>query len=225
MTFAITGFCERTGMVGTAVSTSSICVGSRCPHVRAGVGAVSSQNVTLPSLGITALDSMHNGKSAGEALEETKAKASFLDYRQLLLIDNKGNTAHFAGRNILGTNAFVESRHCVAAGNLLSTEAVPTAIADAFVNNADRHLAERLMLSLEAGRDSGGEMGPTHSAALLIAHEQPWPLVDLRVDWHDSDPITALRSLWMAYEPEMNDYLARALYPDSAPSYGVPGDA
>jgi hypothetical protein len=26
------------------------------------------------------------------------------------------------------------------------------------------------------------------------------------------------------YKPQMNDYVTRALNPDSAPSYGVPGD-
>jgi len=45
----------------------------------------------------------------------------------------------------------------------------------------------------------------------------------LRVDWSD-DPIIALRELWVRYEPQMNDYLNRALNPEVAPSYGVPGD-
>ncbi|MGY9013257.1 MAG: DUF1028 domain-containing protein, partial [Rhodobacterales bacterium] len=37
-------------MFGVAITTSSICVGSRCPHVRAGVGAVATQNITDPHL-------------------------------------------------------------------------------------------------------------------------------------------------------------------------------
>ena len=48
-------------------------------------------------------------------------------------------------------------------------------------------------------------------------------MVDLRVDWDDT-PITALRSLWQVYEPQMDDYVTRALDPGSAPAYGVPGD-
>lgn len=50
MTFSITGHCARTGMAGVAITTSSICVGSRCPHARAGVGAVATQNITDPTL-------------------------------------------------------------------------------------------------------------------------------------------------------------------------------
>ncbi len=73
-------------------------------------------------------------------------------------------------------------------------------------------------------KDAGGEVGPTHSAALLVVSDLVWPLVDLRVDWHESDPIAAVRELWTAYEPQMQDYVTRALDPTSAPSYGVPGD-
>ncbi len=50
MTFSIIGRCQETGQVGIAISSSSIAVGARCPWVRAGVGAVSTQNITLPAL-------------------------------------------------------------------------------------------------------------------------------------------------------------------------------
>ena len=74
-----------------------------------------------------------------------------------------------------------------------------------------------------ASPEAGGEEGPTHSAALLVAGENAWPLVDLRVDWSE-DPVGDLRDLWVRYEPQMNDYLDRALNPAVAPAYGVPGD-
>ena len=37
-------------------------------------------------------------------------------------------------------------------------------------------------------------------------------------------PIATLRRLWTGYEPQMQDYVTRALNPGDAPSYGVPGD-
>ena len=52
----------------------------------------------------------------------------------------------------------------------------------------------------------------------------PFPLVDLRVDWDDEDPVRKLRRLWTDYEPQMLDYLNRAINPSVAPSYGVAGD-
>ncbi|MBF3045603.1 DUF1028 domain-containing protein, partial [Pseudomonas aeruginosa] len=46
----------------------------------------------------------------------------------------------------------------------------------------------------------------------------------LRVDWAEHDPIGQLERLWLAYKPQMQDYVTRALDPTRAPSYGVPGD-
>jgi len=224
MTFAIAGRCARTGMVGVAVTTSSICVGSRCPWVRAGVGAVSTQNVTLPSLGPSVLDALEAGASAMDALTGVMADEPDAAYRQLVVVDSAGAVAHFTGEKTLGTNQVATGQSCVAGGNLLSHEGIPQAMVDAFCKNADKHLAERLIMALEGGASAGGEEGPTRSAALLVADQQQWPLVDLRVDWDDDDPVVSLRTLWHAYEPEMNAYLTRALEPSSAPSYGVPGD-
>ena len=56
-----------------------------------------------------------------------------------------------------------------------------------------------------------------HSAALKIADTQIWPIVDLRVDWADNDPIGELDALWQAYRPQMQDYVTRALNPTAAP--------
>ena len=63
-----------------------------------------------------------------------------------------------------------------------------------------------------------------HSAGLLVMHEQPWALVDLRDDWADENPIGGLRKLWEDYRSQMHDYVTRALDPAAAPRYGVPGD-
>jgi uncharacterized Ntn-hydrolase superfamily protein len=224
MTFSLIGRCQRTGMVGVAITTSSICVASRCPWVRAGVGAVSTQNVTDPSIGPRAFDLMAAGASAADALRQVMAANKFPEYRQVTIIDRHGHTAHHSGAKVLGTHAFVEGRDCVAAGNLLRNRDVPAAMAHEFAEDPKLHLAERLLRGLEAGLVAGGEMGPVKSAGLLVAHEQIWPLVDLRVDWSDEGPIPALRNLWRLYEPQMQDYVTRALDPRLAPAYGVPGD-
>ncbi|MGI9406818.1 MAG: DUF1028 domain-containing protein [Hyphomicrobiaceae bacterium] len=224
MTFSIVGRCAKTGMFGVAITTSSISVGARCPHARAGVGAVATQNITNPDLGPQILDHLAAGKDAQAALDAALAGEAHPAYRQLTVVDTAGRTATFTGDNILGTNAIVEGDNCVAAGNLLKTEQVPAAMAGAFAANADRHLAERLLLALEAGIAAGGEEGPTHSAALLVADAHPFPLVDLRLDWSEEDAVPNLRKLWEAYEPQMQAYLDRAVNPSAAPSYGVPGD-
>lgn len=224
MTFSITGRCENTGMSGVAITTSSICVGSRCPHARAGVGAVASQNVTDPRLATLVLDQMQAGNDASTAIASVANNREHIEYRQITAVDTAGRTAHFSGDQILGTHSVATGSGCIAAGNMLANEQVTQAMVDSFASHSGQHLAERLMVSLEAGTAAGGEEGPTHSAALIVADKMPFMLVDLRVDWHDTDPVKTLRKLWHDYEPQMLDYLNRAINPAVAPSYGVAGD-
>jgi uncharacterized Ntn-hydrolase superfamily protein len=57
-----------------------------------------------------------------------------------------------------------------------------------------------------------------------VVRNQSWPIVDLRVDWSDSDPVAALAGIWDIYWPQIDDYVRRALDPAAAPRFGVPGD-
>ncbi|SAK67360.1 hypothetical protein AWB75_03212 [Caballeronia catudaia] len=227
MTFSIVGRCERTGQLGIAISSSSIAVGARCPWVRAGIGAVATQNVTLPALGPQILDHLEHAKLDPSAALDRALGASewseWREYRQVTVIDAQGRTAFFSGRQALGTYHAVAGKQCVAAGNMLAGIHVIDAMIPAF-ENASGHLADRLLAAMQAAMAAGGEAGPVHSAALKIADEMSWPLVDLRVDWADDDPIGKLETLWQAYKPQMQDYVTRALNPTAAPSYGVPGD-
>ena len=101
MTFSISGFCKKTGMVGVAITTSSIAVASRCPWVRSGVGAATTQNITDPSLGNLMLDYLEQGLDTQQSINEVTKDRKFIEYRQLALIDNKGNSASFTGSKTL----------------------------------------------------------------------------------------------------------------------------
>ena len=58
MTFSLVARCAKTGQFGVVISSSSPAVAARCSHVRAGVGAVASQNITDPALGPLLLDTL-----------------------------------------------------------------------------------------------------------------------------------------------------------------------
>ena len=223
MTISIAARCERTGAFGVAISSSSPAVGSRCPNVRAGVGAVSSQNVTDPSLGPALLDVLQSGLGAHDALDQVSKAATHPEFRQLTVVDNSGDSAVYSGAKSLGINAEVTAKNVAAAGNMLANSGVIQAMVDAFDATSDNELADRLIQALEAGVKAGGEAGPVHSAAVLVATEVSWPTTNLRVDW-DENPISKLRDLYQVWAPQSQDYLTRALNPNSAPSYGVPGD-
>lgn len=224
MTFSIVGRCAETGQLGIAISSSSIAVGARCPWVRGGIGAVSTQNITLPALGPEILDLLEQGASAREALDKALTTHGFNQYRQVTVIDHHGATAFFTGSEALGLHNAVAGEQCVAAGNLLSSPAVIEAMVQAFEGSSGEALADRLLVAMNAAMAAGGEAGPVHSAALSVVSDLLWPIVDLRVDWAEEDPIGQLGNLWTAYRPQMQDYITRALDPTKAPSYGVPGD-
>jgi len=223
MTFSIAARCAETGMLGVAVASSSPAVAARCAYVRAGVGAVLSQNITDPRLGLRLLDLMEAGDGAKEAISVVSRTSDNIDYRQLIAVDRTGQSAIFSGTEALGICGEAHGENVASGGNLLADGQIPEIMVDAFVSSQG-HLAERLVLAMQAALDAGGEAGPIHSAGLKIADDVPWPVVDLRVDWTDSCPIMELRALWKIYQPQLDDYVTRALNPGGAPSYGVPGD-
>ena len=226
MTFSIAGRCAGTGAFGVAIASSSPAVGARCPNVRAGVGAACSQNVTDPRLGPALLDALAAGADAQQAITVVLAGAGFAEHRQLVVVDTAGRTAQWTGERALGIVGVRQTPDAVAAGNLLAGPAVVEAMATAFTGTAGRPLGDRLLAALRAAATAGGEAGPVHSAALLVTADRAevtWPATDLRVDW-DDDPIGRLSALWTLWAPQAQTYLVRALDPEAAPSYGVPGD-
>jgi uncharacterized Ntn-hydrolase superfamily protein len=222
MTFSLVARCARTGQFGMVISSSSPAVAARCSHVRAGVGAVASQNVTDPALGPLVLDRLQGGMVAAEALAAVTEGRVHIGYRQLLVIDRQGGTAIHSGSEVLGLWGEARGKDCAAGGNLLADPGIPAAMVAGF-EAATGHLGERLMQALEAGLAAGGEAGPVHSAGLKVADRLDWPLVDLRIDWAE-DPVGMLRAAWEVYAPQMAAYVQRAEDPTKAPSYGVPGD-
>jgi len=210
-------------MFGVAISSSSPAVAARCSFAQAGVGAVASQNVTDPRLGPLALSLMAGGLSAAEAVAGVVAQGTHLDYRQVLAIDGRGQTAIHSGAKSLGIWADAKGRDVLSAGNLLADAGVPQAMVQAF-EVAGGHLGDRLIAALRAGLTAGGEAGPVHSAGIKIVDQVSWPVADLRCDWTDACPIAAVAAAWAIYKPQLDAYVQRALDPRAAPSYGVPGD-
>jgi uncharacterized Ntn-hydrolase superfamily protein len=223
MTFSIAARCADTGMFGIAVSSSSPAVAARCAHARAGIGAFGTQNITDPRLGPRGLDLMAGGATAEQAIALLIRTSPYIEFRQLIAVDAQGGTAFHSGDRTLGTHGTAQAHGVVAAGNLLRNAEIPAIMVAAF-QRAPGHLGDRLLAAMAASIAAGGEEGPVHSAGMLIVRDVPWPIADLRVDWSDGDPIAELKRLWGIYQPQMEDYVTRALNPTAAPSFGVPGD-
>ena len=216
MTFSLVGMCRRTGMLGAAVTTSSIAVGNRCPFARAGVGAVLTQHRTDPCLGPRGLDLLASGLDATATIRALTDGTPEIGWRQLAVVDANGGTAFFNGADISSVHAAAQADACCAVGNIIRDEAVPRAMVDAFAAAPEAALGERLLRGLEAGLAAGGEWKQIKSAALLVVHEHPFPYVDLRVDL-DPRPLERLRFLWELYAPHADLFARRATEPGNVP--------
>lgn len=223
MTFSIVARCKTTGQLGAAVSSSSPAVASRCIRAKAGVGVAASQNITDPHLANILLDLIKYDVSPNDAIQELVSNTDFIEYRQLLVLNIQGQVAAYSGEKTLGIYHAHTGQEVACAGNLLANPNVPQTMCEAF-ERSQGCLAERLLLAMRAGLTAGGEAGSVHSAGILVVDKVQWPIVDLRVDWSESDPIGELYNIWKIYQPQVEDYVLRALNPSSSPSYGVPGD-
>lgn len=223
MTFSIVARCVETGMFGVAVSSSSPAVAARCAFAQAGVGAVASQNVTDPMLGHRALALMAAGNSASQTVENLIQTSQHMAYRQVLVVDQAGQSAIHSGANALGIWAQAQGPNVACGGNLLANAGVPQAMVDAF-HASSGDLGDRLIGVMQAALAAGGEAGAVHSAGLKLVREVAWPVADLRVDWTEHCPISELSQLWDIYKPQLEAYVTRAINPSQAPTYGVPGN-
>ncbi|MEU3839444.1 DUF1028 domain-containing protein [Streptomyces sp. NPDC028635] len=210
---------------GVVASSSSPAVAARVAHLRPGVGAAASQNVTDPTLGTRLLDALARHGDAERALADVTGApdtAKTIEYRQLTVLGRTGPGFAHSGARTLGTHAAVTADGAVAAGNMLSGTHIPGVLLDAYAS-ATGELEERLLTALRAAVAAGGEEGPVHSAGLAVVADVDWRVSDLRVDWAD-DPVERLAALVEVWLPQRDDYVRRGLDPASAPSYGVPGD-
>jgi len=210
-----------TGQFGAVTATSNISVGARVIHCAAGTGGVLTQHRTDPRLGQRGLALLASGCSAQETVDALVASTPHAHWRQLGVVDHMGRSAAFSGARTRPEMSEAAGENACAIGNILANARVPAAMLWRFQNLPTAPLAERLMCALEEGLAAGGELTPVRSAHLLVMGSETFPLVDLRVDWHDQ-PVAELRALWNRYAPEMGAFLLRALDPDDPRTTATP---
>src|SRR5215470_5427468 len=166
-TFSLIGRCERTGMLGVAIATSEMAVGSRCIHVAPGVGAVITQASTNPRLGHLGLNLLRAGASAPRVLQEIAADDRFVERRQLGCLDVTGLAAARTGSANTPWAGHRVERNVVVAANAVAGEKVADAMLATFQRGAELALWERLLRALEAGKAAGGQPNGEVSSGLF----------------------------------------------------------
>jgi uncharacterized Ntn-hydrolase superfamily protein len=215
-TFSIVARDSVTGELGVAVQSHWFSVGTTVSWAEAGVGAVATQSFVNKSFGIRGLNLLRNGLTAQQALDSLLATDEEREVRQVAIVDTHGNVATHTGKNCIDYAGHIQGYNFSVQSNMMLTNKVPQAMADAFEKSKGKSLAGRMLLALEAAQKAGGDIRGQQSAALLIvpgkSEGKPWDerIVDLRVD--DSPaPVKELLRLYMvhtAYQHMNNGDLA-----------------
>lgn len=199
-------------MLGIGTATRAPAVGVRVPHIRPQLGAAAIMAIADERLGPLALRLLEVGYKAPGVIEQMVVADPYAEYRQLAVVDDDG----FAAARTGSENSDWCGHRCgdgyVVLGNALTGEAVINAMEQSFHATAGDDLEERLMRSIEAGRDAGGQHGGQRSAALLVFDRKTFSRVDLRVDIHD-EPIAELRRVFEVYRPIIPYYDLRQVDP------------
>ncbi|OPY33170.1 MAG: hypothetical protein A4E32_00844 [Methanomassiliicoccales archaeon PtaU1.Bin124] len=198
-TYSIVARDERTGDLGVAVQSHWFSVGTTVAWARAGVGAVATQAMANPAIGPDALALMQQGASSQDALGSVLEKDPGRELRQVGVIDTRGlSSAHTGARCIEAAGHRTGKGYSVQA-NMMTSDKVWPAMAEEF-ESSHGQLAERMLATLEAAEEAGGDIRGRQSACLLVVRGHPtgmeWKdrLVDLRVD-DSSNPVKELRRL------------------------------
>lgn len=202
-TYSIVAFDPRTGELGVAVESKYFGVGSVVPWAKAGVGAVATQAWAKVGYGPEGLRLMESGKAARDALELMLAADAMRAKRQIGIIDAQGRVASFTGAECTAWAGHREGQNFAVQGNLLVSETVITAMAEAFESasaRADTELADWLFAALAAAQAAGGDRRGQQSAAILVVRAHGGPggdndrYIDLRVEDH-AEPVKELGRL------------------------------
>lgn len=210
MTWSIVAHDPATGAFGIAVATRAFAVGARCPWLRAGVGAVSTQSMSNHYLGPAILDRLAHGVAPAAAIEAALAGDAGRGLRQVHCVDRHGRVAAWTGDNCVEWCGQRAGEHVSVAGNMLAGEAVVQASFEAYGQAATTPFPERLLGALVAGQAAGGDKRGKQSAALMVMTNDIIADVNLRVDDH-VEPIPEIARLLAIWRRDVEPW--RHWYP------------
>jgi uncharacterized Ntn-hydrolase superfamily protein len=198
-TFSIVAADVTRGEFGIAVASKFLACGAVVPWASAGAGAVATQSYSNTAFGPDGIRMMREGLSAEQALEKLIAEDTGRDLRQVGMVDAQGRAAAHTGAGCHAWAGHRVGRGFACQGNILAGPDVVAAMASAF-EAANGALSDRLLKSLIAGDNAGGDRRGRQAAALYVVRDKGGyggmndVLVDLRVDDHP-DPMKELARL------------------------------
>lgn len=199
MTYSIVARDPETGEMGVATQSQAFAVGNSVPFALPGHGVIATQSMAEPMYGSVGLDLLQGGFTAQEVLTALSSVDPQPERRQLAILGVNGDLAAYTGAQCVDAAGHLVGDTCVALANMATSEKVWEAMVERFESSGGP-LAQRLLTSLQAGEEAGGDFRGRRSAAIMVIRAtttgRPWhdTVVDLRVD-DAADPIAGLTEL------------------------------
>lgn len=200
-TFSIVACDLDTRQWGVGVQSKFLAAGSIVPWLQPEVGAIATQAFVNARYGSEGLALLQQGLSAQAVVDRVTSADEGREQRQLGVVDAKGRSATFTGRECHDWAGGRTGDGYAAQGNILVSAQTVDAMADAFESSAGRRLAERILDALAAAQAAGGDRRGQQAAGLAVVQREGGYaglsdlVVDLRVDDHER-PIEELRRLY-----------------------------
>jgi len=208
MTFSIVASNPNTKELCVATSTGLVAVGNLVPSILPNVGAICVQAMVKPSYRETILDLMKKGSSNKSAINNVLKNDKKKEHRQIIVVNAKGQTYVFSGQRMINICDSCMEDNFAIAGNMLASTSVISSMKTAFLNNANVFFPKRLLLTLIAGENAGGDKRGCMSAA--IEHFKPnRRIMTLRIDYSNNPLKDLSMALEKRYSKECKDAFDR----------------
>jgi uncharacterized Ntn-hydrolase superfamily protein len=199
VTYSIVARDPETGEMGVATQSQAFAVGNSVPFALPGHGVIATQSMAEPMYGSVGLDLLQGGFTAQEVLTALSSVDPQPQRRQVAVLGVNGDLAAYTGKQCVDAAGHLIGDTSVALANMAASPAVWEAMVERFESSGGP-LAQRLLNSLQAAEEAGGDFRGRRSAAIMVIRAtttgRPWhdAVVDLRVD-DSPDPLTALADL------------------------------
>ena len=203
-TFSIVARDPEHEAVGIAVQSKFVSVGSVVPFASADAGAIATQSFANVTYGPEGLDLLREGHTASEVIERLTDTDEEAAKRQVGIVGQDGSIEAFTGEECFEYAGDIQGNSYTVQGNILENRATIEAMADTY-ESKDGGLPEKLIATLQAGNEAGGDARGEQSAALYVVNpdggydggNDRW--IDVRVDDHHS-PIDELERVFRVYD-------------------------
>jgi len=188
VTYSIVAVDPATGARGVAVASKALCVGAHVPWGRAGLGALATQAWHDLRYGWEGLALLEEGLSAASIVQRLTYGDDDAPHRQIGIVDRNNRVASYTGSRCMPWAGGMCGAGYAVQGNILSGPQVVEAMAAKFESMAGEPFVHRLVQSLLAGDEAGGDRRGRQSAAVKVWRAEPAhktdvdTIGDLRVD-------------------------------------------